>query len=137
MDKGIVKKWWFWLGLVAILVVIGAATQSGSETNSISISDNTQTPSPNNVGTLPILKATDYNGKAGLITYKELKSKGYTVTAEFEKQALTDINGHAGSVFEPLDPNSVSDRQSVDAFVVGSLVQSGDSIMLSIVLSSN
>lgn len=82
---------------------------------------------------LTTLNAADYKGKEGLVVYKDLKAKGYTVDADFDKQALTDINGKASAVFEPLDVNKASDRQSVDAFVVGDLTQTGDSVKLTII----
>jgi len=145
-DKAILKKWWFWL-IVAVVVLgaIGAATHldywiginylPDSDTNTTSDTNASQQANgDNNNSTLPTLKADDYKGKEGLIVYKELKAKGYTFDADFDKQALTDINGIASSVFEPLDPNKADDRQSVDAFVVGDLTQDGDSVKLAIVL---
>ncbi len=131
-DKAILKKWWFWVIVVVILGAIGAATQSSSDSNTTSNTNNSQTTDSSTAATLPTLNADDYKGKEGLVVYKELKGKGYTVDADFDKQALADINGKASSVFEPLDPNKADDRQSVDAFVVGSLVQDGDSVKLTI-----
>lgn len=138
-DKAILKKWWFWVVIVVIVLgAIGAATQPDSDTNTTSNTNNSQaSDSSKSTATLPSLNADDYKGKEGLIVYKDLKAKGYTVDADFDKQALTDINGKASSVFEPLDPNKADDKQSVDAFVVGSLIQDGDSVKLTIVLSSN
>lgn len=135
MNKQIFKKWWFWLIVVVVLGAIGAATQSSSETTTTnSPSSSAQTDDSSAAGTLPKLNESDYSGKEGLVVYEDLKSKGYTVDADFEKQALTDINGKASSVFEPLDINKADDRQSVDAFVVGSLTQDGDTVKLTIVL---
>lgn len=133
-DKKIFKKWWFWLIVVVVLGGIGSLGQSGKEASPTSSKESSQqTASSNsNAATLSKLNAEEYKGKEGLVVYKELKAKGYKVDADFEKQALTDINGKASSVFEPLDPNKPDDRQSVDAFVVGSLVQDGDSVKLSI-----
>lgn len=137
-DKTLFKKWWFWVIVVVVLGAIGAATQSGNETAPTNSTDASQQAADNNsVGTLPKLNADEYKGKEGLVVYKDLKAKGYTVDADFEKQALTDINGKASSVFEPLDPNKADDRQSVDAFVVGDLTQDGDSVKLTIVQSAN
>lgn len=136
-DKQIFKKWWFWVIVVVALSAIGAATQSGSDTNTTNTTDSSQVANNSSTGTLPTLKADDYKGKEGLVVYKELKNKGYTVNADFEKQALTDINGTASSVFEPLDPAKPADKQSVDAFVVGDLSQDGDTVKLTIVQSSN
>lgn len=135
-DKAIFKKWWFWL-IVGVLVLgaIGAAGQSGTEDGksdtSTSIQDKTVTKN------LPELNSSDYEDKEGLIVYKDLKAKGYTVDAEFENEVLTDINGKASDVFEPLNENDADDRQSVDSFVVGRLEQTGDNVKLVVVKSSN
>lgn len=138
-DKAILKKWWFWVFIaVIILGAIGAATQPDSDTRNTSDTNSSQTSdSSKSTATLPMLNPDDYKDKEGLIIYKELKAKGYTVDADFDKQALTDINGKASSVFEPLDPNKADDKQSVDAFVVGNLIQDGDSVKLTIVQFSN
>lgn len=132
-DKKIFKKWWFWVTVVVILGAIGSLGQSGDRANNTTKPNNSQQTKADSQSTLPELNADDYRSKEGLVVYKELKSKGYKVEAAFEKQALTDINGKASEVFEPLDPNKAEDRQSVDAFIVGDLVQSGDSVSLSIV----
>lgn len=138
MNKQIFKKWWFWVIVVVVLGAIGAATQSSSETATTNNpSSSEQTADSSETGTLPRLNESDYSGKEGLVVYKDLKAKGYTVDADFENQALTDINGKASTMFEPLDVNKADDRQSVDAFVVGSLTQNGDSIKLNIVKSAN
>lgn len=138
MNKQIFKKWWFWLAVVVVLGAIGAATQSSSEiTNTSNTNSSTAADTSKPTATLPVLNASDYASKEGLVVYKELKSKGYTVDADFENQALTDINGEASAVFEPLDVNKADDRQSVDTFVVGNLSQDGDSVKLTIVKSAN
>lgn len=131
-DKKLFKTWWFWIIVVVIvLAVIGSfgIADTNTTTNNPSTTANSSSG-----GTLPMLNAADYKGKEGLVAYKELRSKGYAVDAEFEKQALTDINGKASDVFESLDPNKPDDRLSVDAFVVGSLTQNNDSVKLVIVL---
>lgn len=138
MNKQILKKWWFWLIVVVILGAIGAATQSSSETtNTNKPSSSEQPTNTSSTGTLPKLNESDYSGKEGLVVYKDLKAKGYTVDADFENQALTDINGKASTMFEPLDVNKADDRQSVDAFVVGGITQTGDTVKLTIVKSTN
>ncbi len=138
MNKQIFKKWWFWVAVVVVLGAIGAATQSSSETTNISNTNSSQTADTSKAtATLPTLNASEYTGKEGLVVYKDLKAKGYAVDADFENQALTDINGKASTIFEPLDVNKTDDRQSVDAFVVGSLTQDGDSVKLTIVKSAN
>lgn len=135
-DKKIFKKWWFWvIAAIIILGAIGALGQSGDNKSS-STAGETQ-PVTNSTATLPKLNSDEYKGKDGLVVYKELKGKGYVVSAAFENQALTDINGKASDLFEPLDPANAEDKKSVDAFVVGSLSQDGDSVTLSIVQASN
>lgn len=124
--------------MVVVLGAIGAATQSSSETTNTSNTNSSQTADTSKTtATLPALNASDYAGKEGLVVYKELKAKGYAVDADFENQALTDINGKASTMFEPLDVNKPDDRQSVDAFVVGNLTQDGDSVKLTVVKSAN
>jgi len=138
VNKQIFKKWWFWVAVVVVLGAIGAATQSSSETTTTSNpSSTTQGADSSATGTLPKLNESDYSGKEGLVVYKDLKAKGYTVDADFENQALTDINGKASTMFEPLDVNKADDRQSVDVFIVGSLAQDGDTVKLTIIKSAN
>lgn len=136
-DKKIFKKWWFWVIVVIILGAIGSLGQSSNNANDATKTNNPQQTKAIDQSTLAKLNAGDYKDKEGLLVYKELKDKGYKVEAEFEKQALTDINGNASEVFEPLDPNKSDDRLSVDSFVVGSLAQEGDSVKLSIVQRPN
>lgn len=135
-DKKIIKKWWFWVVLVLLILgIFGAFAQLND--NMETDKDEGQKQTIDSSSKLPTLSADDYKGKEGLIVYKELKGKGYGVNAKFENDALTDINGEATSVFEPLDPNNENDRQSVDAFTVSNLSQNGDNIVLTIVKSSN
>lgn len=133
-DKKIFKKWWFWVIVVVVLGGIGSIGQSGNKTDTTNTDKSSQqTTGENSAGTLPKLTVDDYKGKEGLVVYKELKGKGYKVDATFENQALTDINGKASDLFEPLDPNKADDKLSVDAFKVGNIVQNGDSVTLTIV----
>ncbi len=132
-DKKIFKKWWFWVIVIVVaLGIIGSFGQTDNKTKDASQTDDTQQTSSGDKSILPKLSIDDYKGKEGLVAYKELKGKGYKVEAEFEKQALTDMNGKASDVFGPLDVNKPDDRLSVDAFVVGSLAQDGDSVVLTI-----
>lgn len=91
------------------------------------------TPAVSN-STLPEIDSSDYTKKEGLYAYNDLKSKGYNVSAEFENEILTEINGNAGEVFEDTDYNNQEERLSVDAWVVGSVIQDGDDVKLIIVL---
>lgn len=135
-DKKLFKKWWFWVIVVVVLGGIGSLGQSG-DNNTPENTNSSQEATNSTVATLPQLNAEEYEGKEGLVVYKELTGKSYKVDATFENPALTDINGKASDVFEPLDPNKTEDRQSVDAFIVGNLEQDGDSVRLSIVHSPN
>lgn len=135
-DKKIFKKWWFWV--IAALIVLGAIGSIGQSEEDTSINPESsiseQADAPLVGSTLPELNEDDYKDKEGLIVYTDLKSLGYTVEAEFENQALTDINGKASDVFESANPEIEDDRLSVDAFVVGGIVQNGNSVTLKIVL---
>lgn len=135
--KQLFKKWWFWVIVVVVLGGIGSLGQSGDNNTPASNTSNSQEASNDTTATLPPLNAEEYKGKEGLIVYKDLKARGYKVDAAFDNPAITDINGKATDVFEPLDRNKPDDRQSVDSFLVGDLVQDGDVIRLSIVKKSN
>jgi len=132
-DKKLFKKWWFWV--IVAVIIIGAIGSLGKSDNSADTNDKQE--AAESTSSLPKLNSEEYKNKEGLVVYKELKSKGYTVNAEFENQVLTDINGKASDLFEPLDPNNPDDKQSVDAFIVGNLAQDGDSVILTIAKSSN
>lgn len=138
-DKKLFKKWWFWVVVVVIILgVVGSLGQSESSKLTSTDSDSKKTAGNNtDTTTLPKLNADDYKGKEGLVVYKELKDKGYKVDAAFENQVLTDINGEASDLFEPLDPNKPDDKQSVDTFTVGNLTQDGDDVTLTIVKTSD
>lgn len=138
-DKKLLKKWWFWaIVVIIILGAIGSFGQTDGNKSTSTDSDSNKTADSNtNTAALPKLNADDYKGKEGLVVYKELKAKGYRVDATFENQVLTDINGKASDLFEPLDPSKPDDKQSVDAFTVGSLTQDGDNVALSIAKLSN
>jgi hypothetical protein len=73
----------------------------------------------------------DYIGRIGLEVFKELQQQGYALSADFENDALTQINGNAGELFEKTD---LSDLASVDAFVVEDVTQDGDKVHLTIKL---
>lgn len=137
-DKKIFKKWWFWVIIVIItLGAIGSIGQGEQKSPEVTNDTSQNTTDDNSPSMLPKLKADDYKGKEGLMVYKELKTKGYNVDATFENEALTDINSKASDLFEPLDPSKADDRQSVDAFIVGKLIQDDDSVILNITKSSN
>jgi len=135
-DRKIFKKWWFWLIIAFVLLgAIGSIGQTAENPTDTANSDTSQQlDSSENVSTLPILDENEYKDDEGLLIYKELQDSGYTVEAEFDNQALTDTNGSAANIFESLNPESEDDRLSVDAFVVGNIVQNGDEVKLNIVL---
>jgi hypothetical protein len=137
-DKKIFMKWWFWVIVVVVLGAIGSLGQSDNSKPASTTSGSREAANNDtDITALPKLNTDDYKGKEGLIVYKELKAKGYKVDAAFENQALTDINGKASDLFDPLDPNMTEDRQSVDAFVVGNLTQDADNLTLTIIKSSS
>ncbi|HSW77400.1 MAG TPA: hypothetical protein VLG36_01205 [Candidatus Chromulinivoraceae bacterium] len=138
-DKKIFKKWWFWVIVVIIVLgAIGSLDQSNKDKPTSATSNSKKAAdSSTNTTTLPKLDVADYKSKEGLVVYKELRAKGYKVDATFENQFLTDINGKASDLFEPLDSSKPDDKQSVDAFTVGSLTQDGDNVALSITKPSN
>jgi len=133
-DKKIFKKWWFWV--IAVLLILGIIGSLGRTNDNGTAQMSGTKQSDTSEAALPKLKLDDYKGKEGLVVYKDLKGKGYKVDAIFEKQALTDINGSASDVFEPLDPNKPDDRLSVDSFIIADLSQNGDSVKMTIIKQS-
>jgi len=126
-NKQLFKKWWFWVALVAILGLIGLfAPESSTETTTNNDSD---TPSQN-VGTLPALNKIDYTAKEGLVVYKDLATKGYTVTAKYVNEAVPATNQELTDQFKAANVNSCSDRLGFDAYVVSDVTQDGDAVSI-------
>lgn len=128
------------VGKVAVIVVVilllgglrncamsNTTTQPGDSNNQETATENA---APAQESPLPQVTVSEYKGQEGLIAYKELEAKGYTVDAEFEDETLTSANGSASDVFDPLDPQSQDDRLSVDSFVVSDIIQNGNTLKL-------
>jgi len=124
-NKKLFKKWWFWVGVVLILGLIGLATPDSS-TDTTNSSDN---PSQV-VGTLPVLDSNDYANKEGLVVFKELETIGYEITAEYVNEAVPATNQEFTEQFTNADATSCSDRLGFDAYLVSGLEQSGDSVSI-------
>lgn len=124
-NKQLFKKWWFWVAVVAVLGLIGLlAPESPTETTT-----NTDTGSQSEtLGTLPVLNKSDYTTKEGLVVYKDLVAKGYTVTAKYENEAVPATNQELTDQFKTADVNSCSDRLGFDAYIVSDVVQDGDRV---------
>lgn len=124
-NKQLFKKWWFWVAVVAVLGLIGLLVpESPTETTT---NTNTDTQSQT-VGTLPVLNKSDYTTKEGLVVYKDLVTKGYTVTAKYENKAVPATNQELTDQFKSADVNSCSDRLGFDAYIVSDVIQDGDTI---------
>lgn len=127
-NKQLFKKWWFWVAVVVILGLIGLLAPESS-TNTTTTTTDSNTPSQT-VGTLPVLNKSDYTTKEGLVVYKDLATKGYTVTAKYINEAVPATNQELTDQFKTADVNSCSDRLGFDAYVVSDLVQNGDTVSI-------
>jgi hypothetical protein len=127
LNKQIFKKWWFWVIAVVILGVIGLSTGSGEKQDGTSTDNSSQA-----TGTLPTVDKADYTGKEALVVFKGLKAKGYAVTAKYENENLPDYKRNLTQSFDGADLTSCSDRLGFDAYIVGDITQSGDSIAIAL-----
>ena len=125
LSKSILKKWWFWAIAVVVLGIIGIAN-GGSKT--ADTTDNKARTS----GSLTVISKSDYVGKEALVVYKDLKSKGYTVTAKYVNENLPDYKRDLTNSFLQADINSCNDRLGFDAYLVGDLSQTNDSVVLAL-----
>lgn len=132
LNKQLLKKWWFWVIVVVVLGVIGLASGGGdtntTTNNSTATGDNTS----QTTGTLPAVNKADYTDKEGLVVFSDLKTKGYTVTAKYVNEAVPATNQDFTEQFTSADVNSCQDRLGFDAYLVSDLVQTGDSIALTL-----
>ena len=87
-DKPIFKKWWFWVAIVAVLLIIGVATQGYTNNTDTSNNGDNNGSNSQNVGALPILNIANFKGKEGLVIFKDLVGKGYTVTAKYKNERV-------------------------------------------------
>ncbi len=130
LNKQIFKKWWFWVIVVVVLGIIGLTSGGGNQPNDTT-ADNGDNSSQT-TGTLPVVDKADYTDKEGLVAFKDLASKGYTVTAKYVNEAVPATNQDFTEQFTSADVNSCSDRLGFDAYTVSDLTQTGDSIALTL-----
>lgn len=128
-NKPIYKQWWFWVAIVAVLAIIGFATQGVSNSDTSNNDDN-KGGNSQNVGTLPTVNKADYTGKEGLVAFKELVGKGYSVTAKYVNEKVPATNQDFTEQFTNSDINSCEARLGYDAYIVDSITQDGDTISL-------
>jgi hypothetical protein len=127
-NKQLFKKWWFWVAVVVVLGLIGLlAPESPTNTATTTTDSNT---SSQTVGNLPVLNKADYTTKEGLVVYKDLATKGYTVTAKYVNEAVPATNQELTDQFKTADANSCSDRLGFDAYVVSDVMQDGDTVTI-------
>lgn len=126
-NKQLFKKWWFWVAVVVVLGLIGLLVPESSTNTTTKIDNNT---SSQTVGTLPILNKADYTTKEGLAVYKDLVTKGYTVSAKYVNEAVPATNQELTDQFKTADVNSCSDRLGFDAYVVSDVTQDGDTVTI-------
>ena len=129
-NKSLLKKWWFWVIVVVVLGSIGFATGGGNQANDTTASNSEN--SSQTTGTLPNVDKVDYTDKEGLVAFKELTTKGYTVTAKYVNEAVPATNQDFTEQFTNADINSCSDRLGFDAYTVSDLTQTGDSVALTL-----
>ncbi|HRN90212.1 MAG TPA: hypothetical protein PK543_00810 [Candidatus Saccharibacteria bacterium] len=129
LNKQLFKKWWFWVIVVVVLGLIGLATGGDQQTNTTT---NTSPNSSQATGTLPIINKADYTDKEGLVAFKELTTKGYTVTAKYVNEAVPATNQDLTEQFTSADVNSCQDRLGFDAYLVSDVTQTGDSVALTL-----
>ncbi len=132
LDKQLLKKWWFWVIVVVVLGLIGLATGGSETTTQTSNPTDTSTNSSQVTGTLPVLTKADYTDKEGLVVFKDLTTKGYTVTAQYVNEAVPSTNQEFTDQFKAADVNSCQDRLGFDAYLVSDVTQTGDSVALTL-----
>jgi len=128
LNKSLFKKWQFWVGVVLILGLVGLVTPDTSTDTANSSMDDTNTSQA--VGTLPVLVSADYTDKEGLVVFKDLDTKGYTVTAEYINEEVPATNQEFTEQFTNADATSCSDRLGFDAYLVSGLTQNGDNVSI-------
>lgn len=130
LNKQIIKKWWFWVIVIVVLGVVGLLTQDTTTTTTNTATDTPESNTGNTqtVGKLPTLNKADFVDKEGLVVFKDLSAKGYTVTAKYENEKVPATNQDHTEQFASADANSCSDRLGWDAYVVSDIRQDGDSV---------
>ena len=132
LNKQLLKKWWFWVIVVVVLGLIGLATGGGETTTPTSNTTDTSNNTSQATGTLPALNKADYTNKEGLVVFSDLNTKGYAVTAKYVNEAVPSTNQELTDQFKTADVNSCQDRLGFDAYLVSDLVQTGDSVALTL-----
>jgi len=130
LNKQLFKKWWFWVGAVLVLGIIGLATQDTNTANTVNNTDSSNSNTSQKVGTLPVLNKADYSNKEGLAVFKDLVTKGYSVTAKYVNEAVPATNQEFTEQFTSADVNSCQDRLGFDAYLVSDVTQNGDAIAI-------
>ena len=131
LNKQLLKKWWFWVIVVVVLGLIGLATGGGDTSTTTDTTSNNSNTSAQ-TGTLPTLNEADYTDKEGLVVFKELSDKGYTVTAKYVNEAVPATNQEFTEQFASADVKSCSDRLGFDAYLVSGVTQDGDNVVLTL-----
>lgn len=131
LNKQLLKKWWFWVIVVVVLGLIGLATGGGDTSTTTDTTSNNSNTSVQ-TGTLPALSEADYTDKEGLVVFKELDDKGYTVTAKYVNEAVPATNQELTDQFASANVNSCSDRLGFDAYLVSGVTQDGDNVVLTL-----
>lgn len=79
---------------------------------------------------LPKVDEKTYAGKEGLVVFKELSTKGYSVTAKYENERLPATNRDMTEAFKSADVDKCEDRLGFDAYVVSKISQDGENVNL-------
>lgn len=79
---------------------------------------------------LPKVDEGAYAGKEGLVVFKELSTKGYSVTAKYENERLLAASRDMTEAFESADLDKCEDRLGFDAYIVSKVSQDGKNISL-------
>lgn len=132
LNKQLLKKWWFWAIVVVVLGLIGLATGGSETTTPNSNTSDTSNNTSQATGKLPALNKADYTNKEGLVVFSNLTAKGYAVTAKYVNEAVPSTNQEFTDQFKTADVNSCQDRLGFDAYLVSDLVQTGDSVALTL-----
>lgn len=131
LNKQLLKKWWFWVAVVVVLSIIGLASGGGNTDKSTnSTGTNNSNNTTQNIGKLPVVNKSDYLSKEGLVAFKGLATKGYTVTAKYVNEAVPATNQEFTEQFTSADVNSCQDRLGFDAYLVSDVTQNGDTVAI-------
>jgi hypothetical protein len=133
--KGLFKKWWFWV--IVFLIIGGISYFAGGGNVEQSTNQQGETNTTQVTGTLPTLNKWDFIGQEGLVAFKNIQDKGYTVIARYENPDAPDTNQEMTGQFSAAKIDSCSDRLGWDAYIVDGLEQNGDNITIIVKSKSN